>query len=228
MYYSAEQFRSIDEAQAIADGLRDLAPMLYETLNAARSDVVDRYPSDLFWDNQNRVNIPRMVNQRCARIWTGAQWMLEDQSGYLHLREQDSGLRAILRRVDPITHGLPKSNATKASRAYYLQSSCRPAGALKPARNTLFTPQDAVAPDLNDSRLILAWQEIEGRLSVTAYRPLEPARYGQANKYDFSLLLADEPGVMVTDFTPIDDNTNLLPSLIADDVDEELLYGIEE
>ena len=118
MYYPPEQFKMLDEAHALTDSLQDLAPKLYETLNAARADLLDRYPSDLFWDNQNNMNMPRLINQRCARIWNDDSWVLSDKCGYLHLREGSSGLRAILRRVDPVTGKLPKTNATKASRAY--------------------------------------------------------------------------------------------------------------
>ncbi len=125
MYYSPERFGKLDEAHAIADSLRELSPRLYETLNAARADLLDRYPSDLFWENQNNANMPRLINQRCARIWDDDRWELSDKCGYLHLTESASGMRAILRRVDPITGGLPKTNATKASRAYYMQSTCK-------------------------------------------------------------------------------------------------------
>lgn len=69
MYYPPEQFEMLDEAHALTDSLQGLAPKLYETLNAARADLLDRYPSDLFWDNQNNANMPRLINQRCARIW---------------------------------------------------------------------------------------------------------------------------------------------------------------
>lgn len=125
MYYPPEQFKMLDEAHALTDSLQDLAPKLYETLNAARADLLDRYPSDLFWDNQNNMNMPRLINQRCARIWNDDSWVLSDKCGYLHLREGSSGLRAILRRVDPVTGKLPKTNATKASRAYYMQETCK-------------------------------------------------------------------------------------------------------
>lgn len=54
MYYPPEQFKMLDEAHALTDSLQGLAPKLYETLNAARADLLDRYPSDLFWDNQNK------------------------------------------------------------------------------------------------------------------------------------------------------------------------------
>ena len=113
MYYLPEQFKKLDEAHALTDSLQDLAPKLYETLNAARADLLDRYPSDLFWDNQNNANMPRLINQRCARIWNDESWVLSDKCGYLHLREGSSGLRAILRRVDPVTGKLPKTNATQ-------------------------------------------------------------------------------------------------------------------
>lgn len=113
MYYSPERFGKLDEAHAIADSLRELSPRLYETLNAARADLLDRYPSDLFWENQNNANMPRLINQRCARIWDDDRWELSDKCGYLHLTESASGMRAILRRVDPITGGLPKTNAPR-------------------------------------------------------------------------------------------------------------------
>lgn len=91
MYYPPEQFRMLDEAHALTDSLQGLAPKLYETLNAARADLLDRYPSDLFWDNQNNANMPRLINQRCARIWNDESWVLSDKCGYLHLREGSSG-----------------------------------------------------------------------------------------------------------------------------------------
>ena len=34
MYYPPEQFKMLDEAHALTDSLQDLAPKLYETLNA--------------------------------------------------------------------------------------------------------------------------------------------------------------------------------------------------
>lgn len=225
MYYPLERFKMLDEAHAIADSLRELAPKLYETLNAARADLLDRYPADLFWDNQNNANMPRLINQRCARIWNDDIWELSDQCGYLHLTESASGLRAILRRVDPISGGLPKTNATKASRAYYMQATCKGAGALKElAQESLFVPDGQVSPDLSDTRLILAWQETNNSISVTAYRPLDAVPYGYvgpAKKYDFSLELLDEPVMEISDFTPIEDNDdNLLPSLVFDDTSE--------
>lgn len=171
MYYLPEQFKKLDEAHALTDSLQDLAPKLYETLNAARADLLDRYPSDLFWDNQNNANMPRLINQRCARIWNDESWVLSDKCGYLHLREGSSGLRAILRRVDPVTGKLPKTNATKASRAYYMQATCKGAGALKRvSQDDLFAPDGKVSPDLSDTKLILAWQETDKAISVTAYR----------------------------------------------------------
>ncbi len=224
MYYPPEQFKMLDEAHALTDSLQDLAPKLYETLNAARADLLDRYPSDLFWDNQNNMNMPRLINQRCARIWNDDSWVLSDKCGYLHLREGSSGLRAILRRVDPVTGKLPKTNATKASRAYYMQETCKGAGALKRlSQDDLFAPDGEVSPDLSDTRLILAWQETDKAISVTAYRSLEVVPYaysGSARKYDFSLDLLDRP-VEVKDFTPIEDNDdNLLPNLVFDDTNE--------
>lgn len=224
LYYSPERFEVLDEAHALADSLQELAPKLYETLNEARADLLDRYPSDLFWDNQNNVNMPRLINQRCARIWNDGNWVLSDKCGYLHLREGASGLRAILRRVDPVTGKLPKTNATKASRAYYMQATCKGAGALKTLpQNDLFAPDGKVSPDLSDTRLILAWQETGKAVSVTAYRPLGVVPYaytGPARKYDFSLDLLDRP-VEVRDFTPIEDNDdNLLPNLVFDDASE--------
>lgn len=220
MYYPPEQFKMLDEAHALTDSLQDLAPKLYETLNAARADLLDRYPSDLFWDNQNNMNMPRLINQRCARIWNDDSWVLSDKCGYLHLREGSSGLR----RVDPVTGKLPKTNATKASRAYYMQETCKGAGALKRlSQDDLFAPDGEVSPDLSDTRLILAWQETDKAISVTAYRPLEVVPYaysGSARKYDFSLDLLDRP-VEVKDFTPIEDNDdNLLPNLVFDDTNE--------
>ena len=150
MYYLPEQFKMLDEAHALTDSLQGLAPKLYETLNAARADLLDRYPSDLFWDNQNNANMPRLINQRCARIWNDESWVLSDKCGYLHLREGSSGLRAILRRVDPVTGKLPKTNATKASRAYYMQATCKGAGALKRvSQDDLFAPDGTVSPDLS-------------------------------------------------------------------------------
>ena len=114
MYYPPEQFKMLDEAHALTDSLQDLAPKLYETLNAARADLLDRYPSDLFWDNQNNMNMPRLINQRCARIWNDDSWVLSDKCGYLHLREGSSGLRAILapraaRRSSTAFGSVPKS-----------------------------------------------------------------------------------------------------------------------
>lgn len=225
MYYSPERFGKLDEAHAIADSLRELSPRLYETLNAARADLLDRYPSDLFWENQNNANMPRLINQRCARIWDDDRWELSDKCGYLHLTESASGMRAILRRVDPITGGLPKTNATKASRAYYMQSTCKGVGELKElAQDNLFAPEGEVSPDLSDTKLIPAWQETDQTISVTAYRPLSVVPYGytgSAQKYDFSLALLDEPVMEISDFTPIEDNDdNLLPNLVFDDVSE--------
>ena len=225
MCYSPERFGKLDEAHAIADSLRELSPRLYETLNAARADLLDRYPSDLFWENQNNANMPRLINQRCARIWDDDRWELSDKCGYLHLTESASGMRAILRRVDPITGGLPKTNATKASRAYYMQSTRKGVGELKElAQDNLFAPEGEVSPDLSDTKLILAWQETDQTISVTAYRPLSVVPYGytgSAQKYDFSLALLDEPVMEISDFTPIEDNDdNLLPNLVFDDVSE--------
>ena len=225
MYYRQEQFKQLDEAHAIADSLQDFAPKLYETLNAANADLKKRYPHDLFSDSQNRVNLPRLVNQRCARIWNDNddRWSLFDRCGYFHLEETASGLRTILRRVDPVSGGLPKANATKASRAYYMQSACKGVGELKvfPQHN-LFADDDEVSPDLSDTKLILAWQETAKGISVTAYRPRKPVPYGYQGpaEYDFCLELTDNP-VQVRDFTPIEDNDdNLLPSLIIDDISE--------
>lgn len=231
MYYSPEQFEMLDEAHALTDSLQDLAPKLYETLNAARADLLDRYPADLFWDNQNKANMPRLVNQRCARIWNDDSWVLSDKCGYLHLTESASGLRAVLRRVDPVTGKLPKTNATKASRAYYMQATCKGAGALKKlSQDSLFAPEGTVSPDLSDTRLILAWQENGEAVSVTAYRPLGVVPYGYtgpAKKFDFSLELLDEP-TEVKDFTPIEDNDdNLLPNLVFDDTSENETAGIQ-
>lgn len=231
MYYSPERFETLDEAHALADSLQDLAPKLYETLNAARADLLDRYPADLFWDSQNSANMPRLVNQRCARIWDDDNWVLSDKCGYLHLTEGASGLRAILRRVDPITGKLPKTNATKASRAYYMQTTCKGAGELRRlSQDSLFAPDGEVSPDLSDTRLILAWQEIGEAVSVTAYRPLGVVPYGYTGpgkKYDFSLELLDKP-MEVKDFTPIDDNDgNLLPSLVFDDASVDETAGAQ-
>ena len=124
-----------------------------------------------------------------------------------------------------MTGKLPKTNATKASRAYYMQErACERAGAL----NETFAGRSVRArwrgiPDLSDTRLILAWQETDKAISVTAYRPLEVVPYaysGSARKYDFSLDLLDRP-VEVKDFTPIEDNDdNLLPNLVFDDTNE--------
>lgn len=231
MYYLPEQFEMLDEAHALSDSLQDLAPKLYETLNAARADLLNRYPADLFWANQNNANMPRLVNQRCARIWNDDSWVLSDKCGYLHLTENASGLRAILRRVDPVTGKLPKTNATKASRAYYMQSTCKGAGALRRlSQDSLFAPEGAVSPDLSDTRLILAWQEKGDAVSVTAYRPLTVVSYGDtdlAKKYDFSLELLDKP-MEVRDFTPIEDNDdNLLPNLVLDDISENETVEIQ-
>ena len=227
MHYSPDRFETLDEAHAIADALRALSPKLYETLNAARADLLDRYPSDLFWEIQNNMNMPRLVNQRCAKIWNDDEWGLYDKCGYLHLQENSSGLRAILRRVDPISSGLPKTNDTKASRAYYMQSTCKAAGTLKKInQDDFFSPAGKVVPDLSDTRLILAWQETKRSIAITAYRPLETVPYGYTGtdkKYDFSLELRDEPAMEISDFTPIEDtDDNLLPNLIFDDISENL------
>ena len=128
------------------------------------------------------------------------------------------------RRDRRLTSKLPKTNATKASRAYYMQETCKGAGALKRlSQDDLFAPDGEVSPDLSDTRLILAWQETDKAISVTAYRPLEVVPYaysGSARKYDFSLDLLDRP-VEVKDFTPIEDNDdNLLPNLVFDDTNE--------
>lgn len=223
MLYSPEQFKSLDEAHALADGMVALAPRLYEILSEANADIKSRYPADLFWENQNRVNVSRLVNQRCARLWKNEGWVLDDMQGYLHLREEASGLRAVLRRVDPITRSLPKSNATKAGKAYYLQRTCRGAGSLSPVAQDSFLSLEAgmITPDLGDARLILAWQDNDGILTVTAYRPLAPGSYGGSNRFDFSLELSDDSGMTgVEDFTPIEDEANLLPDLLLDNTDE--------
>lgn len=92
------------------------------------------------------------------------------------------------------------------------------------AQDNLFAPEGEVSPDLSDTKLILAWQETDQTISVTAYRPLSVVPYGytgSAQKYDFSLALLDEPVMGISDFTPIEDNDdNLLPNLVFDDVSE--------
>lgn len=166
----------------------------------------------------------RLARKRSGVVIREKRRCVHHAHAILHLREGSSGLRAILRRVDPVTGKLPKTNATKASRAYYMQETCKGAGALKRlSQDDLFAPDGEVSPDLSDTRLILAWQETDKAISVTAYRPLEVVPYaysGSARKYDFSLDLLDRP-VEVKDFTPIEDNDdNLLPNLVFDDTNE--------
>lgn len=226
MKYSSEDFVNLDEIHALADVLTPIGPALYTVLAEARSDLETRYPDDLFWPHQNRQNLSRLVNQRTARIWEqygSDDWTLFDRSGFLHLRENETGVKLILRKVDPLTHGVPQSNATRASRAYFSQSQCIPKGQLQAVDPGLFD-EGKLIPDLHDIGLVCTWDEMtDGGVSIVVYKTEGPGRYGEKNHYLFKFPLFDSVrGDEQYEFIPLqEDQENLLPNLLADQTDVE-------
>lgn len=220
--YSEERFRALSEKEAIYDSLQNLCPMLFDVLEEARADVKARYPSDLFTERQNRGNISRMVSQRSAKLWderSDGSWVLCDRRGFLRIMEASTGLPCYLRRVDPITGGLAKANPSSTDRAFFSQQLCLGPGELTPMEKNLFSTHNRISPKLDRSHIILAWSgEIDGPISLTAYRPIESGRFGAANKWDFSLALHGRmPDISDMEFIPTDGEENLLPTLIVDE-----------
>lgn len=226
--YSEERFRTLSEKEALYDSLQNLCPALFDVLEEAKADIKARYPSDLFTAQQNRGNISRMVSQRSAKLWnerSDGSWILCDRRGFLRIREVNTGLPCYLRRVDPITGGLPKPNPSSADRAFFLQQRCLGPGELTPMETDLFARHNRMSPKLDRSHIILAWSgEIDEPVSLTAYRPIEAGRFGAANKWDFSLALQGRmPDISNMEFIPTDGEENLLPTLIVDEeVPEDL------
>ena len=59
MYYLPEQFKKLDEAHALTDSLQDLAPKLYETLNAA---------GPIYWIAIHRICSGTIRTMRICRV----------------------------------------------------------------------------------------------------------------------------------------------------------------
>jgi hypothetical protein len=222
MLYTKEEFSHLDEAHALTDLLKPISPMLYTVLTEARADLQTRYPSDLFWEHQNRQNLSRMVNQRAARLWPDSDsdsWALSDHTGFLHLRETATGLKMILRKVDPITRHVPKSNATKTNRVYFSQRNCIGVGRLnRVSQGTLFD-EGKFAPDLSSIGLVCVWDELldEG-IAITVYKTSSPGRYGNENPYFFKYELHDSlPEDTELKYTASENEyVDLLPDLLED------------
>lgn len=229
MLYTAEELERTSEAAALAKEMTELSAILLDLIADAMAEVNNKYPHDLLSPKQNKANIARMVNQRCAFVWEKDKqeetpWVLSDRSGYFHLRNQENGLCAVLRTVDPVTRRMPKANRTRAGIAYYDQRECRLAGQLQSMSQPALDYCGQVAPDLSDVRLILALDAHEGELdaspSVTAYKPAEPGQYGHDNKSYFSFLLPTDAHYDVEPFAPEADEEFLIPDLIADNTEE--------
>ena len=231
MLYTEEAFKKLDEAHALTDLLQPIGSALYTVLDEARADLRARYPADLFWDHQNRQNLSRMVNQRATRIWSdfgSEDWLIFDHTGFLHICENQTGLRMILRKVDPITHHVPRANATEANRVYFSQSHCLGEGELTSLEQSTLFDEGKLKPDLRRIQLVCAWDEVaDDSIDVTVYKPSEPGRYGHENHYFFKYQLSDrgmEQDRELQYRTYESDDVNLLPQLLQDhtDADESL------
>lgn len=227
MSYSEEQFKELDEAHALIEELKGLGPALYAVLTEAKADLEARYPFDLFWSNQNRQNLSRMINQRSAKLWSGAgaeNWLLKGNSGYLHLRESRTGLMMKLRKADPVTKHVPHSNNTDASKVYFSQDRCLDKGKLSCIPQTDLFDEGRLIPDLGQIGLICVWSETtDGGIEITAYKTKRPGEYGRENEFFFRYFMPQDSAEYDDLHYSSDslENDNLLPDLLDDLTDSD-------
>lgn len=236
MPYTYDEFAKLTEEQAIADVLKTLGGPLFDIMVKARADVTTRFPADLFPKIRVKSLANSEINAHATKLWqeeNQLEWTLSDASGFLHLTHEATGLKIVLRRVDPKTRSLPKSNRTKVGTAYYLQSSCKKAGELKPREATLFNGNSGLLiPDLSGTRLIVAWDgawdDIDNPLILCAYRPIDIAEYGRPNAYDFKMeLTANKDEYAGLRFEPMPEAEPLPNLLVQEDEMEEERVNVE-
>lgn len=188
---------------------------MYLEANTRVNELIKNNPY-IFDRSTSKAHKRRLVNSAMRVAWSKVRpsrdWNLADNSGFLHLEHTATGLILNLRAADWVTKQAPESSNTRAMRARYTQGG----------NKTVCDINVLGMPDLSDVALMLVGDDSDfSKPFLTVYKPVSPKKKSGIVQcaYMFDLAHTSEEIQQNLQFTPEEDNEDLLSLIVEEEIE---------